>query len=89
MTITYTVIVKHKDGAGKWLQPYQDGTHTIKPHQTKALAREVVESWCMSPRIADHVTLRDLRAHNFPSFTLIRSDIRLHFMRNLDLNLAG
>jgi hypothetical protein len=89
-TLTYSVIVKHQDGAGTWLPAYQAGnTHVIKPAHVLALAREVAASWDMPARAVTAIRARDLRANNFPSFTISRAGIQLHFIRGLDLNLSA
>ena len=78
-TLTYSVIVKHQDGAGTWLPAYQAGnTHVIKP-----------ASWDMPARAVTAIRARDLRADNYPSFTISRAGIQLHFVRGLDLNLSA
>jgi len=87
-TLTYSVIVKHQDGGGAWLPAYQDGDiHVIKPAQVLALAREVADSWDIPARAVAEIKARDLRANNYPSFTIARHGIELHFIRGLDLNL--
>jgi hypothetical protein len=89
-TLTYSVIVKHQDGAGAWLPAYKDGeTHVIKPAQVLALAREVAASWDVPARAVAAIRARDLRANNYPSFTVSRAGIELHFIRGLDLNLQA
>lgn len=89
-TLLYSVIVKHQDGEGTWLPAYQDGhTHVIKPAHVLALAREIAQSWDMPARAVAAIKARDLRADNFPSFTLSRAGIQLHFIRGLDLNLTA
>lgn len=89
-TLLYSVIVKHQDGAGTWLPAYQDGNaHVIKPAYVLALVREIAASWDVPARAVAAIKARDLRANNFPSFTISRAGIQLHFIRGLDLNLTA